>query len=371
MINLIGTIVFIMIMLFTHLIVLSIQSISSKDYFYGVYIKSIYLENEFKDKIDKEFKSSMNKVLIIVIAIHIISEFIFKLNLGINLFFIIILYCYFAYFYLKNAYIKVKEYKIKYIKANDINISKIENKIGYKYEYKELILVQNQVVKKFKILFSICIGISILSALYVVINYKSMPDTIITHWGISGNADGFSKKTIKSVFLVNFIDLSMVIFLTYLSIESLKAKVYIEKGKEKIKKFKKYLNGIGYSFLFLTLSIQLMTTTMPIFMVKQENIPISIIIIGCIIPIFISVSLIYFYIMLSSLKSKDKNLYQMENDDEKWIYGFIYYNKEDPQFLVEKRLGIGWNINMATTKGKVFTILILVMTVGSLILPFI
>ena len=75
--------------------------------------------------------------------------------------------------------------------------------------------------------------------------------------------------------------------------------------------------------------------------------------------------------MLSSLKSKDKNLYQMESDDEKWIYGFIYYNKEDPQFLVEKRLGVGWNINMATTKGKVFTILILVITVGSLILPFI
>ena len=60
MINLIGTIVFIIIMLFTHLIVLSIQSISSKDYFYGVYLKSIYLENEFKDKIDKDFKSSMN-----------------------------------------------------------------------------------------------------------------------------------------------------------------------------------------------------------------------------------------------------------------------------------------------------------------------
>ena len=103
--------------------------------------------------------------------------------------------------------------------------------------------------------------------------------------------------------------------------------------------------------------------------IKKTNI--SIIIIGCIIPIFISVSLIYFYIMLSSLKLKDKNLYQMENDDEKWIYGFIYYNKEDPKFLVEKRLGVGWNINMATTKGKVFTILILVMTVGSLILPFI
>ena len=65
------------------------------------------------------------------------------------------------------------------------------------------------------------------------------------------------------------------------------------------------------------------------------------------------------------------DIYQTENDDENWIYGFIYYNKDDNQFLVQKRLGVGWSINMANTKGKFFTILILVITAGSLILPFI
>lgn len=367
MINLIVAFAFIMIMLFTHLLVLNTQNLSSKDYFYGVYIKNIYLDSEFKNKVDKSFKSSINKGLIITIAIYILGEFIFNLNTGINLLLTITLYFYFTYIYLKNAYINVNKNKTEYIKENNITKPKLE----YKYECKELTLVQNKLVKKFKILFSVCIGISILSALYVAINYNSMPDIIITHWNASGRADGFTEKSIKNVFLMNFIDLSMVIFLAYLSIESLKIRIYIENSKEKIKKCKKYLNGVGYSFLLLTLSMQLMTSTIPIFMVKQQNIPTSIIIIGCIIPIFISVVLIYFYIMLTSLKSKGMEKYELESDDEKWLYGFIYYNKEDPQFLVQKRLGAGWNVNMANPKGKVFTILILLITIGSLILPFI
>ena len=371
MINIIGNIVFIIIMLFIHLIILNTQNISSKDYFYGVYIKNIYLDNEFKNTIDKNFKSSINKGIVITIVIYFIIEFIFNINKGIDLFFLIALYFYLVYIYLKKSYENVNKYKLRYIKENNIEIPKKNNKINYEYEYKSVILVQNQITKKFKLLFSICIGLSILSILYVAINYNSMPDVIITHWGANGAPDGFSEKSIKSVFLTNFIDLSMVILLVSIAIESLKSRLYIDNNKEKIKKLKKYLNGIGYSFLFLTLSIQLMTTTIPVFMVKQENIPIIITIIGCIIPIFMSIALIYFYIMLSSLKSREMDIYQTENDDENWIYGFIYYNKDDNQFLVQKRLGVGWSINMANTKGKFFTILILVITAGSLILPFI
>lgn len=369
--NIIGNMVFIIVMLFAHLMALSTQSISSKDYFYGVYIKTIKLDEEFKVKIDKEFKHKINKSLFISILIYLISYFILK-NIGISILIVTFLYLYLLYRGLKIAYIKVKEYKNKYIKDFNVEINKNSKNMMDTYSNKELILIQNKLVKKFKIMFGVCIGLSILSFLYVAINYKSMPDTIITHWGPSGEPDGFATKSIKDVFLMNFIDLPLVIFLAYISLESLKSRVYIDDttNNKKLKKAKAYLNGIGYSFLLLTLSIQSMTTIIPIFMVKQSNIPIAIVIIGCIVPIFISVSLIYFYIMLTSLNQKNIHSYQIENDDEKWIYGFIYYNKEDPQFLVQKRLGAGWNMNMANPKGKIFTVLLTVITIVSLILPF-
>ena len=109
MINIIGNIVFIIIMLFIHLIILNTQNISSKDYFYGVYIKNLYLDNEFKNTIDKNFKSSINKGIVITIVIYFIIEFIFNINKGIDLFFLIALFFYLVYIYLKKSYENVNK----------------------------------------------------------------------------------------------------------------------------------------------------------------------------------------------------------------------------------------------------------------------
>lgn len=59
-------------------------------------------------------------------------------------------------------------------------------------------------------------------------------------------------------------------------------------------------------------------------MVQEKNIPMYLTIGSCIVPIFIVVPIIYFYLMLSNIKLKNKLFYTMESDDEKWIYGFIY-----------------------------------------------
>lgn len=40
-------------------------------------------------------------------------------------------------------------------------------------------------------------------------------------------------------------------------------------------------------------------------------------------------------------------------EDDYWIYGIFYYNKNDRRFMVNKRVGIGTTINMARTSGKV------------------
>ena len=92
---------------------------------------------------------------------------------------------------------------------------------------------------------------------------------------------------------------------------------------------------------------------------------------ACIVPIFIIVPLIYYYFMLNSIKPKSRNIYTVENDDENWIYGFIYYNKENPKLMVEKRLGVGWSINMAQPMGKLITIILVLITFGSLLICFI
>ena len=73
--------------------------------------------------------------------------------------------------------------------------------------------------------------------------------------------------------------------------------------------------------------------------------------------------------------SKLKEHYKTENefeedDDDYWVYGLFYYNPKDARLNVEKRVGIGSTINMAHPLGKVISVivgLVIIGTFGSLI----
>lgn len=46
------------------------------------------------------------------------------------------------------------------------------------------------------------------------------------------------------------------------------------------------------------------------------------------------------------------------DDDDNWIWGMIYNNPKDKHFMVEKRVGAGTTINVATVGGKAFVVFI-------------
>ena len=89
-------------------------------------------------------------------------------------------------------------------------------------------------------------------------------------------------------------------------------------------------------------------------------------------------TLLYMLLALAGMLVAERNVrkaygeYQREaglsvEEDDHWIYGIFYYNKNDKRFMVNKRVGIGTTVNMAKTSGKVFTVGISVFTVAVLI----
>lgn len=59
---------------------------------------------------------------------------------------------------------------------------------------------------------------------------------------------------------------------------------------------------------------------------------------------------------------------ELQDDDDNWILGMFYYNKNDTRLNVEKRLGYGATINLAHPAGKVIGIVSALMLIGSLIM---
>lgn len=62
-------------------------------------------------------------------------------------------------------------------------------------------------------------------------------------------------------------------------------------------------------------------------------------------------------------KEEDDNLYK--DDDEKWILGMFYFNKNDPAFMIEKRVGVGYTLNFANWKSIIFIIITIALIILS------
>lgn len=58
------------------------------------------------------------------------------------------------------------------------------------------------------------------------------------------------------------------------------------------------------------------------------------------------------------IRYQDKMDMALIDNDDNWLWGMIYYNPKDKHSMVEKRVGIGTTINVATPVGKGFMIFI-------------
>ena len=58
---------------------------------------------------------------------------------------------------------------------------------------------------------------------------------------------------------------------------------------------------------------------------------------------------------------------ELQDDDDKWIFGMFYYNPNDSRLNVEKRFGYGATINIAHPAGKVITVITSLLLLGSII----
>ena len=57
-------------------------------------------------------------------------------------------------------------------------------------------------------------------------------------------------------------------------------------------------------------------------------------------------------IALDKTYEAKRNRVASEDNDENWIWGMVYYNPRDRHSMVEKRVGVGTTMNMATPGGK-------------------
>lgn len=211
-----------------------------------------------------------------------------------------------------------------------------------------------------------------------IIQYPKLPYKFPTHWGFNGEPDGYSIKSYSSIFSMPVVQLFMlvVMFFSYKTIGWSKREINPKNPEEsKIRSIKfKRIWGLYLIIINYVMQILLVIGDLQTMQIINPNMKFTLFFI-LIVFFGVTAGSVVLSIKVgqggSKLKiNKESKIYDVDirDDDKFWKLGnTIYYNKDDPSVFVEKRFGIGWTVNAATTLGTIFYIFIIVILICSLI----
>lgn len=353
-----------LMMLLPHLIIMyllfyNMQSLTGNRQCFGVSIKEDYINKEEFKLLNKVYKKLLNIGFLAIFLISLFLIFIIDKGSFAFTFFILSSIAYNSLVYIK-IHNKTKALKHRLLEADencDINLSS-KSIIDVSF-----INERDKIVKKFKYIYLIPIFITCVVSIYTFSQYSKIPDMIPTHWNFIGVADNFINKSYFNIISLIFYQLILSLLLYFISISTIKSRVRVDPENIEQSKLEniKYLNRVGYTFLVIILSINLFITNSLMACIYGPNLNIVVAVLFFLVIISCTIYLTYIYI--KSPNSKSTSSYSPDDDEKYWIWGSIYNNPNDPSFMVQKRFGIGWTINIATPLGKIFLICTLLLFV--------
>lgn len=351
-----GSTIFVSIILFFSTIF--VNKFSNNGIIFGVRVPKEYEKDEDIIKLEKEYKKNyLIFILPLIILINLMVAFTSKISLFLLWIIILIVVTNIPIFIYWKKTMKLKDHK------------------GWESLGKNVVIVdttirkpkvrEDNVVIKTKY-FLVLLIIPLITVIATLIDYKNVPNPFPIHYNAEGIADSFvNKKGFKGFFyLVLFpalIQVGMIVFLAVLNKFAINSKVEINSGTlEEIKKQRKVFKKVNSILLFIiALEISLMFAFVQFCTIYSWNINLVNIIGLSTILITVIIFLIISYKIGQGGKNikfdkEEKEVYR--DDDKNWILGSFYYNKKDPSIFVEKRIGVGWDINLGNPIGALLMI---------------
>lgn len=351
-----GSAIFVSIILFFSTIF--VNKFSNNGIIFGVRVPKEYEKDEEIIKLEKEYKKNyLIFILPLIILINLMVAFTSKISLFLLWIIILIVVTNIPIFIYWKKTMKLKDHK------------------GWESLGKNVVIVdttirkpkvrEDNVVIKTKY-FLVLLIIPLITVIATLIAYKNVPNPFPIHYNAEGIADSFvNKEGFKGFFyLVLFpalIQVGMIVFLAVLNKFAINSKVEINSGTlEEIKKQRKVFKKVNSILLFIiALEISLMFAFVQFCTIYSWNINLVNIIGLSTILITVIIFLIISYKIGQGGKNikfdkEEKEVYR--DDDKNWILGSFYYNKKDPSIFVEKRIGVGWDINLGNPIGALLMI---------------
>ena len=192
---------------------------------------------------------------------------------------------------------------------------------------------------------------------YTVNRFDAMPDPVPTHFGISGQPDGWSKKSVGAVMALPLMTLVMGVTLGGVALLTAKAKrgLRLDDGASLVAQnryraaMSRYLAFLG--LLVTTMLASLSVTSVQLALGQRRTLPGAIMLVSLAIFLYAMLGAAWMAIRYGQGGARLENpqgnapLTDGLADNRLWKLGVFYVNREDPTWLVEHRFGFGYTLN--------------------------
>lgn len=207
---------------------------------------------------------------------------------------------------------------------------------------------------------------------YTMANYGSLPAQIPAHWGTGGKLDRFTDKSVFTGISLLLVQLVMQLLFYFINrnIEASGARIRAS-GRKRSRERELAARKYGSLVLFITtISSTLLLSNLQLSIIHPEMgsaLWVMAAVVGFLVLVLGAVAVYAFKVLKSGDSVQelpaDPGIIDVD-DDRRWKAGVIYFNKNDPSIMVEKRFGIGWTVNFGNPKSWLFLMLPIAMLLG-------
>ncbi len=364
----IGIIAISLTFLFSSIVIILSPFISLSNVYMGVAISKEDRKSDAIKKITKQYfiASILATILTQIFIIFMSLNFSDALDLFIGIFVFFIAFIHGIIYSI--AFSKVKAFKKTLSSYNSNNSTSI---IDTKF-----IDAKNRIICvyfKFGIL-PVLVNIGII--IYVLLSYNNIPDVVPIHFNAAGVIDAVTDKSY--LVLLGLPVLSLILSITFMFIVKGTFSMHSKISNLDLKKCQdialSYVKAQCICITILNFAITFMFTTIILATVASTNLNIVFMIISVILLFGSLIYILYSNIVYKNKLAPFKNDYigsAAEDDEDFWIWGLFYNNKNDARTFVSKRSGMGYTFNIATNMGKVSLVFTILLIIFVLWLPFI
>ena len=203
-------------------------------------------------------------------------------------------------------------------------------------------------------------------AAYVALNWEDVPARFPTHWNLAGTADGWTAKSVPGVFRglwIGLVACAMPLFTSYAVLNWTRLPRVTGHDGEQYRRVRRINLLAQLAWAYLIAMVMAWTTVVAMFSgnAGERRLPLVI----RIAPFALFVVGTFFIRVMRRTAVVEAPPIGDTTPDSSWILGRLYFNRADPTLFVERRVGLGYTLNL----GNPWSWLVMIVFFTSIAIP--